>query len=116
MAQKRTSNGAPSVNITFPGGHKDTLILKKFYANEEEKKLDAEQCNYSGHLFSEPEACIAMTGCVGHEDVEFTIFSRQLNQSYLFKWNKEGNVEVLDDFSQVCISMLVIENMISIQF
>ena len=96
MAQKRTSNGAPSVNITFPGGHKDTLILKKFYANEEERKSGDEQCNYSGHLLNEPEACVSMTGCVEQEDVEFTIFSNHSREATMFKWTKDGNVVILD--------------------
>ena len=37
-----------------------------------------------------------MTGCVGSEDVEFTILSKHAAQSNLLKWTKEGNVEIFD--------------------
>ena len=56
---------------------------------------NVEQCVYFGHLASEPEACVAMTGCVGSEDVEFTIFSAHNKDSHMFKWFKEGNVQTL---------------------
>ena len=39
-----------------------------------------------------------MTGCVGLEDVEFTILSNHGQNLHMFKWTKEGNVEVLDFF------------------
>ena len=41
-----------------------------------------------------------MTGCVGTDDVEFTIFSSH-SESNIFKWTKDGNVEVIDDPSEV---------------
>ena len=56
---------------------------------------NVEQCVYFGHLANEPEACVAMTGCAGSEDVEFTIFSAHNKDSHMFKWTKEGNVQIL---------------------
>ena len=56
---------------------------------------NVEHCVYFGHLANEPEACVAMSGCVGSEDVEFTIFSAQNKDSHMFKWTKEGNVHIL---------------------
>ena len=100
LLEKKNSNGAPSVAITFPDGHKDTLILNKFHGNENDKKDGVEWCFYNGHLEKEPEACVAMTGCVGLEDVEFTIFSGH-SESKIFKWTKDGNVEVINDLSEV---------------
>ena len=100
LLEKENSNGAPSVGITFPDGHKDTLLLNKFYGNEEIQKNSTEWCFYNGHLVKEPEACVAMTGCVGTEDVEFTIFSGH-SESNIFKWTKDGNVVVVDDSSEV---------------
>ena len=100
LKEKKTSNGAPSISITFPDGQKDTLLLSKFYGNEEERKAGVERCHYNGHLEKEPEACVAMTGCVGTDDVEFTIFSSH-SESNIFKWTKDGNVEVIDDPSEV---------------
>ena len=100
LIEEKNSNGAPSIGITFPDGHKDTLLLSKFYGNEEERKAGVERCHYNGHLEKEPEACVAMTGCVGTDNVEFTIFSSH-TESNIFKWTKDGKVEVIDDSSEV---------------
>ena len=97
---EKNSNGAPSIGITFSDGHKDILLLYKFYSNEEERKVGVERCHYNGHLENEPEACVAMTGCVGTEDVELTIFSSHA-ESNIFRWTKDGKVEVIDDSSEV---------------
>ena len=56
---------------------------------------NVEQCVYFGHLANEPEACVAMTGCAGSEDVELTILSTHNEVSHTFKWLKEGDVEIL---------------------
>ena len=56
---------------------------------------DVEQCVYFGHLANEPTACVAMTGCPGSEDVEFTILSTHNEISHTFKWSKEGDVQIL---------------------
>ena len=42
------------------------------------------------------KACVAMTGCIGEEDVEFTILSTHTTNSPMFKWTKEGKVEVVE--------------------
>ena len=55
-----------------------------------------DECIYSGHLADEPEACVAMTGCAGSDDVEFTILSDRMIGSHMFKWTKEGDVEILN--------------------
>ena len=50
------------------------------------------ECNYIGHLASEPEACLALTGCPGLDDyVELTILSEHFPG--IFKWYKDGRVE-----------------------
>ena len=100
LLEKKNSNGVPSVAITFPDGHKDTLLLNKFNGNEKDQKNDTEWCFYNGHLEKESDACVAMTGCVGLEDVEFTIFSGH-SKSKIFKWTKDGNVEIINDLSEV---------------
>ena len=100
LIKKKDSNGAPSIGITFQDGHKDILILSKFYGNAEERKAGVEKCRYNGYLEKETGACVAMTGCVGTEDVEFTIFSGH-SESNIFRWTKDGKVEVVDDESEV---------------
>ena len=47
------------------------------------------------------KACVAMTGCIGKEDVEFTILSTHATNSPMFKWTKEGKVEVLEKSNEV---------------
>ena len=98
---ERTSNGAPSISVAFPDGYTDTLILSKFYGNEEDRTAGLDRCHYFGHLANEPKACIAMTGCVGFEDVEFTILSNHAKTLHMFKWTKDGNVEILDFFKVI---------------
>jgi len=96
LIQERSFNGAPSVSIAFPDGYKDKLVLERYYANEEERMERTEACRYIGHLANEPEACVAMTGCVGSDDVQFTIMSAHATESAMFKWTKEGDVEIIE--------------------
>ena len=101
MVEERSFNGAPIVEVTFPDGYKDTLELSMFYANPDDRISGIERCHYFGHLANEPEACVAMTGCIGSEDVEFTIFSTHVNDSPMFKWTKDGNVEIIEKSFEV---------------
>ena len=103
MSKKRSNDGVPSVSVVFPDGYKDTLILSKFHANDEERIANKEHCNYAGHLANEPGACVAMTGCFGYEDVHFTILSAHAGESSMFKWTRNGNVETIDSSFKVDI-------------
>ena len=98
---ERSLDGSPSVTVTFPDGYQDTLILSKFYTNEEERLEEEEDtedtCAYVGHLANEPEACVAMTGCFGQEDVEFSIASSHAADSGTYSWNMDGTVHVIDN-------------------
>jgi len=97
MVEERSSNGAPSVSVTFPDGYQDNLVLSRFDANDEDRMANKEHCNFIGHLENEPEACVAMTGCSGSEDVHLTIISNHVMQrSSMFTWKKDGSVEVID--------------------
>merc|ERR1712018_68304 len=91
LLQGRSDNGSPSVSITFPDGHTDNLILSHFYDEENRP----EGCHFSGHLEKDSEACVGMTGCIGSEDVEFSILSDHATGSGLYKWSKDGNVELM---------------------
>ena len=67
---------------------------------------------FLGYLANEVNACVAMTGCVGSEDLDFTILSDHVNGPTLFKWTKEGNVEVLhssDPSKVVNLSFLLLK-------
>ena len=94
----RSLDGIPSVTVTFPDGYTDNLILDRHYSNQDDELMrseEADNCNFIGHLEKEQEACVAMTGCPGYEDLDFTIFSSHAKDSPLFTWTKDGHVEVV---------------------
>ena len=93
MIGDRSMNEAPTIAIVFPDGSTDTLVLDKYYSNEDDRMAGVNRCNFIGHLAEETGACIGMTGCPESEDVEFTIMSSRLNGSPLFKWKRDGSVE-----------------------
>merc|ERR1712172_402987 len=95
IVEERSSNGAPSIVVTFSDGYQDVLVLSKFYANKQNRIAAKERCHYIGHLANELTACVAMTGCVGSQDVQFTILSKHAPNSSTFKWTKDGNVELI---------------------
>ena len=96
LNSERSLDNSPRVTITFPDGYQDTLNLRHFYTNEKEKSVEeANTCAYVGHLEREPGACVAMTGCYGEEDVEFSIASKHSVGSGLYKWNLDGEVEII---------------------
>ena len=85
----------PKVSISFPDGYADTLVLNHFYSEKEK----IERCNYIGNLANEPDACVAMTGCIGSDDVEFTIFSNhasEFTEFNMFRWRRDGTVENIE--------------------
>ena len=120
LISDRSANGTPIIAVTFPNGHSDTLVLTQFvdgdgsqkpatipeipeprdggifFPTEDPEIPESRDCRYIGHLRSEPEACLAMTGCIGSEDVDFTILSAHATESPLFKWTKEGRVEIIE--------------------
>ena len=95
LIQNRDANENPSISIVFPDGYTDRMILTK----SDDQELDENECIFMGHLEKEPSACLAMTGCPGVEDVEFTIFSQHLERSGMMKWNKDGSVELINPFN-----------------
>ena len=101
MGKERSCSGPLCISVTFPDGYKDDLVLSKFHANEEDRIANEDHCNYIGHLAKEPEACVAMTGCFGSEDVHLTILSAHTPESSMFKWTKDGNVEIIKSFFDV---------------
>ena len=64
--------------------------------SKEDRKNGAEECHFIGHLAKEQDACVAMTGCVGSEDIDFTIMSSHATKSAMFKWSKDGHVEIIE--------------------
>ena len=97
----KSLDGPPSIEIVFPDGYKDTLVLEKFYGNDEDKKAKLDRCHYIGHLANESESGVAMTGCVKSEDVELTILSSHSKACQIFKWTKNGKVEIIKCWPRV---------------
>ena len=99
--EDKSWDGTPLIKIEFPDGYTDTLVLKKFYGNDEDKNAKPDWCHYIGHLANESESGVAMTGCVKDEDVEFTILSSHSKACQMFKWTKNGKVEVIKCWPRV---------------
>merc|ERR1711936_570918 len=93
--QDRALDGSPSVSITFPDGYTDTMALSRYYSNANDRLARVEKCHFFGHLEGEPEACIALTGCPGSDDLEFTIMSEH-SPDTMFKWTKNGEVRLIE--------------------
>jgi len=96
LVEERSTNGSPTVKVTFSDGYTDTLVLSRYHSSEEDRLAGVEECHFIGHLANEVDACVAMTGCVGSEDVDLTIFSTHAIQSSMFRWAKDGTVEVIE--------------------
>ena len=95
LNQVRSFDGIPSVSITFPDGYTDSMKFSRYYSNENDRLARTEKCHFFGHLEGEPEACIALTGCPGSDDLELTILSKHSTDT-MFKWNKNGEVQVIE--------------------
>merc|ERR1719394_413026 len=73
----RSTNGLPSIRVTFPNGQTDTLVLHQFT----DDGIDEDTIFQSR---SEPEACLAVTGCSGLEDVDLSILSEHAPGTGMF--------------------------------
>ena len=98
VIEKRSKVSAPTINVTFSDGYTDEIVLWKHYSNKEQKRSieNDKDCNYLGHLLHEKESCVAMTGCVGKEDLVFTIMSPHATDSSHFVWTKEGEIHTVE--------------------
>ena len=81
------------VSVSFPDGHFDILAMKPFVHSVQTVSQD---CHFSGHLTNEPNACVAMTGCIGSEDVELTILSENDSLSGMYIWKMDDSVVELE--------------------
>jgi len=97
LSEERSIGGAPKINVKFQNGVSDSLILS---TSERDRELFDRtgnvECRYFGHLENEPDACAVMTGCVGLDDLEFTILSKNIQESPAFVWTREGSVEIVN--------------------
>ena len=98
VIKKQSEHFAPSIFVRFPDGYTDRLILWKHYYNEEDRMTNehADDCHYFGHLAKEKDACAAVSGCLGEEEILFSIMSVHAPGSTNFVWTKEGDIHILD--------------------
>jgi len=90
LLEDRSEDGSPNLSVEFGDGTTDTIILEKYYANEDDKVQERmsgiEDCNYLGYLKNE-KTCLAMTGCIGSDEFrEFTINSAHAGGYASFRW------------------------------
>ena len=91
----------PEIEITFPDGHEDELVLEKHFPNEEARMENEDHCNYFGYLKNDPEACVAVTGCYGQDDLEFTIMSEHAPIKNTFVLEKNGQLKLIESVFNV---------------
>ena len=106
VIEKRSKVSSPTINVTFSDGYMDTIVSWKHYSNKEQKRSikNDKDCNYLGHLLHEKGACVAMTGCVGMENIVFTIMSEHATDSFHFVWTKKGEIHTVELDPVVSIS------------
>ena len=87
----------PAIAITFADGFEDELVLEKHFPSEEARLENKEHCNYYGHLKNDPNACVAVTGCYGQDDLEFTIMSDHTLSQNQFVLEKNGQLKAIQN-------------------
>ena len=101
LHETRSWDEIPSIDIEFPDGHIDALILQRFYSSEEERRSQELNCNFFGRLANSPGACVTVTGCPGREDLELTINSKHSGPSNMYILRKNGELEVVESLFKV---------------
>ena len=76
--------------------------MERHYASPEARIAGEEHCNFFGHLKNDASACVAVTGCYGEEDMEFTINSRDL-ETNMYILRKNGNFEAIQSKLKVFV-------------
>ena len=101
----RSLDNIPSIDITFPDGKKDSLILQRFYPSEQSRLEREFGCNYFGYLKNDKSACVAVTGCAGQDNLEFTINANYGGSSNMYILHKDsGRVELIENPFTVFLS------------
>ena len=100
----RSFGEVPSIDITFPNGMKDSIVLERFYPTKESRTATMPSCNFFGHLLNDKTACVSVTGCAGQDNMEFTINSVNSGPSNMYILHKNGNLEMVESAFMVCKS------------
>ena len=109
-------NDEVNLKLTFDDDtFDDVLILQPFYLNEKERlAAEKDNCKFLGHLASDQDASVALTGCLNEEDVQITILSRKIPlQKMFFNLKLDGEIEDLTtvsltkSFLKFCLLFLI---------
>ena len=46
----RLADDIPEIDIVFPNGHEDSLVLQRYYSSPEARMAGEKHCNFFGHL------------------------------------------------------------------
>ena len=57
--------------------------------------IGEKHCNYIGHLEKDSESCVAVTGCYGQENLDFSINSNHYGHTLTYRLNTNGDVELI---------------------
>ena len=106
ILETRSTNGIPAIDITFPDGFQDKLVLERHYMTEMDRMAQKMHCNFIGHLAIDTEACVAVTGCPG-ERMEFTVNSIHAGSSNRFILHKSGELEKVESAFKVGFVLLI---------
>ena len=101
----------PEIDIAFPDGHLDEIVLEKYFSNEEDRMANEEHCNYFGHLKNDLDACIAVTGCYGRDDLEFTILTDHAMENHMFILQKDGQLRTVKSPINVSLKYFAMHHM-----
>ena len=91
--ESRSIDGTPTIDVTFDDGYTDTLILDHYYFSDEDRLIRSENCDFIGHLANDQTACVAVTGCIGSEEVDITIMG---DRGGLYQIGLTGNVSAVE--------------------
>lgn len=95
--QDKSLGAIPKIEVTFPNGHVDRMVLERYFANEADRQSRKLACNFIGHLEKESTACVAVTGCLGQDDLEMTIMSKHAGPNGMVVLRKDNTVEIIEN-------------------
>ena len=71
------------------------MILDRHYPNPMNRMMGENHCNFIGHLEKDSKSCVAVTGCYGTENLDFSINSKHSGHTNTYRLNINGDVELI---------------------
>ena len=50
LTKDRLLGEVPAISVVFPDGSSDTIALRKYYSNKQDRIAEVDNCNFIGHL------------------------------------------------------------------